>query len=89
MEQIIYLEPDDDILTVRDRLRRAQSKHVVLIVPRGCKAFQRQLDLRLLRRQAAALDLDLALVSDQTELRDMAVEEGLTVFSRLAMGRRD
>jgi hypothetical protein len=88
MEQIIYLEIDDDILTVRDRLRRAQSKNVLLVVPAGCEALQRPLDLRLLRRQAAALDQNVALVSGNATLRDMAQEEGFTVFAGLSMGRR-
>ena len=61
MEQIIYLEVDDDIAIVRDRLRRAQSKHLLLVIPPGCKALTRSLDLRLLRRQAAALGINLEL----------------------------
>ena len=88
MEQIIYLEVDDDILVVRDRLRRAQSKSVLLVVPSGCKALTRQLDLRLLRRQAAALGIGIALVSGSANLRDLAKEEGLAVFSSLSLGRR-
>ena len=88
MEQIIYLEVDDDITIVRDRLRRAQSKSMLLVVPPGCKALERPLDVRLLRRQAAALKLSIALVSGSATLRDMAVEEGITVFARLSMGRR-
>ena len=88
MEQIIYLEVDDDILTVRERLRRAQAKNVLLVVPAGCKALQRVLDFRLLRRQAAALDLDLALITARADVREMAQDEGLVVFSHLAMGRR-
>lgn len=88
VEQIIYLEIDDDILIVRDRLRRVQSKHVLLVVPAGCKALVRPLDFRLLRRQAAALGLSLALISDSATLRDMAVEEGITVLSKLSLGQR-
>jgi hypothetical protein len=87
MEQILYLEVDDDILTVRDRLRRVQAKHVLLVVPAGCKALSRPLDLLLLRRQAAALGLDVALVSGSAALREMAVKEGLAVLSKLSMGR--
>lgn len=88
MEQVIYLEVDDDILVVRDRLRRAQARSVILVVPAGCKALSRPLDLRLLRRQAAALDLRIALVSGSAALRDLASEEDLPVLSSLAMGRR-
>ncbi len=88
MEQVIYLEIDDDITTVRDRLRRAQSKQVLLVVPSKCQALKRQLDLRLLSRQAAALQMDLALVTGNATLRELAIEEGLTVFQKLALGRR-
>ena len=88
MEQIVYLEVDDDILVVRDRLQRAQSRSVIVVVPAGCKALSRPLDLRLLRRQAAALDLRIALVSGSAALRDLASEEGLPVLPSLAMGRR-
>jgi hypothetical protein len=88
MEQILYLEVDDDILTVRERLRRAQARHVLLVVPPGCQALQRDLDFRLLHRQVAALDLNVALVSDDPKLRDMALSEGLAVFSRLSLGKK-
>jgi hypothetical protein len=88
MEQIIYLEIDDDILVVRDRLRRAQSSSVILVVPAGCRALSRSLDLRLLRRQAAALDLRVVLVSGSAAVRDLAKDEGLPVLTSLAAGRR-
>ena len=88
MQQIIYLEIDDDIQAVRDRLRRAQSKQITLMVPAGCKALRRPLDFRLLRRQAAALELEMALVSDSATLRELAQEEGLVVFARLPAAQR-
>jgi hypothetical protein len=88
MEQILYLEVDDDILIVRDRLKRAQAQHVLLVIPQGCKAFTRPLDFRLLRRQAAALKLDVALISGVAKVRDMAIDEGIAIFAKLALGRR-
>ena len=88
MQQIIYLEIDDDIQTVRDRLRRAQSKQLLLVVPAGCKALKRLLDFRLVRRQAAALKMEIALVSDSATLRELAQEEKLVVFSLLSAAQR-
>jgi len=88
MEQILYLEIDDDILTIRDRLRRAQSKKVLLVVPPGCQGLRRELDVKLLRRQAAALELGLAVVTDNPRLCDLALDQGLMVLPRLALGRR-
>lgn len=88
MEQIIYLEIDDDITTIRDRLRRAQSRQVLMVVPSGCQGLRRQLDFRLVSRQAAALQMDLALISGNATLRDLAVAEGVPVFARLSLGRQ-
>lgn len=88
MEQIIYLEIDDDIHIVRDRLRRAQARNVVLVIPPGCRALTRPLDYRLLRRQAAALGLSIVLVSSSAQARDLAKEEGLMVLGSLGLGRR-
>ncbi len=88
MEQIIYLEIDDDITTIRDRLRRAQSKQVLMVVPLRCEGLRRQLDLRLVSRQAAALQMDLALISGDATLRDMAIVEGVPVYAHLSLGRQ-
>jgi hypothetical protein len=46
------------------------------------------LDFRLLSRQAAALHMDLAVITGDATLRELAIEEGLTVFARLSLGRR-
>jgi len=88
MEQIIYLEPDDDMVTVRDRLEWAQTKRVLLVVPPQCKGLTSPLALKLLKRQAAALSLEVALVSRDHRLRELAREQGIPVFSSVRRGQR-
>jgi hypothetical protein len=88
MQQIIYLEVDDDITTIRNRLEWAQAPRVLLVVPRGCPALHQPLDFRLLRRQADALGIEVALVSKASVVQDLAYEHKFSIFSTTKRGQR-
>ncbi len=88
MEQIIYLEVDDNIHTVRDRLRRAQARQVALVVPSACQALRRPLDFKLLSRQAAALQIDLVLIASNPTWYELARQEGFVVLPHAVAGQR-
>lgn len=84
--EAIYLEDDDDIATVRQRLEQTQARRVLLVVPKGCKALARAVDLRLLRRHADALAMEVALVARNRTTQVLAKEAGFAVFSRMPRG---
>jgi hypothetical protein len=88
MQQVIYLEVDDDMPAVRDLLEGAQARKVLLVVPKGCRTFQNSINLRMLRRYAANLALDVALVTRDSRSRRLAKEEGVPTLSSLRQGRR-
>ena len=88
MQQIIYLEVDDDITTIRNRLEWAQAPRVLLVIPRDCPALHHPLDFKLLRRQADALGIEIALVSKDPVIQDLAYEHKFSVFSTAKRGQR-
>ena len=88
MQQIIYLEVDDDITTIRNRLEWAQAPRVLLVIPRGCPALHRPLDFKLLRRQVDALGIEVALVSKDPVVQDLAYEHKFSIFSTTKRGQR-
>jgi hypothetical protein len=88
MQQVIYLEVDDDMPAVRDLLEGAQAKRVLVVVPKGCVTFQNPINLRVLRRHAANLALDIALVTRDSRSRRLAREEGVPVLLSIRQGRR-
>ncbi len=88
MQQVIYLEVEDDMPAVRDLLEGAQAKRVLLVVPKGCRTFQNPINLRLLRRYASHLALDIALVTRDSRSRRLAKEEGVPVLFTVGQGRR-
>ena len=88
MQQIIYLETDDGLPAIRHLLEGAQARQVLLVVPRGCYTLRDVLNLRVLRRYATNLGLDVALVTRDSRTRQLAKDEGIAVVSSVRQGRR-
>ncbi len=88
VEQIIYLEPDEDILSIRDRIETAESKRVLLVVPPYSDALTRRVDVQVLQRRAAQAGLEVALVTGDGLIRALAREVGLPVFESVESGQR-
>ena len=88
MQQVIYLEVEDDLPAVRELLEGAQAKQVLLVVPKGNQVFHNPINLRVLRRYAVNLALQVALVTRDSRTRHMAGEEGVPVLSSIRRGRR-
>lgn len=88
MEQIIYLDPSDDVLTVRDRLNLAEAKRVLLVIPPYSDVLRDRVALRLVQRQARQARLEVALVTRDGEIRREAREIGLPVFGSIEQGQK-
>jgi hypothetical protein len=88
MQQVIYLEVEDDLPAIRELLEGAQAKQVLLVVPKRCQTLQNSINLRVLRRYVANLALDLAIVTRDARTRQLAKEEGVPVLSSISRGRR-
>lgn len=88
MQQVIYLEVEDDLPAIRDLLEGAQAKRVLLVIPNGFRTFREPINLRVLQRYANNLALDVALVTRDSRTRQLAKEEGIAVLSSIRRGRR-
>ncbi len=86
MEQIIELDPQDNIATIRDRLDHAQVSEVQLVVPTGLADLRNKVYLNLLKRKAQDKAIDLVLVVRDPEIRILAKEVGLPVTASVARG---
>jgi hypothetical protein len=84
----VYLETSDTPEAIRERLRSVQGKQVLLVVPRGCLGLDCLVDLKLLGRQAIALDKEVALVTRDRELKELAKRLGFRTFSSVERGQR-
>ncbi len=78
---ILHLEPHDDILSVLDRLTWVKGHQALLIWPEEGCGLETRLDFVRLARQARALNLRLALVTQAPQTTTLAAEVGLPVFA--------
>lgn len=77
MEQVINLEPGEDVASLRARLARLDGDTVVVIILSGAEVLRSPIATRLLRRQAEALGKHLEVVCDDRRTLDTLRSEGI------------
>ena len=88
MEQIIYLEADDDIPIIRDRLEWSQANHVLLVVPHQNRVLRSLVNLKLLDRHARNQSLKVALVTQDPKIIELSREANLVTFGSVEGAQR-
>src|SRR5512137_358495 len=88
MEQIIYLEVDDDIPAIRDRLEWAQADHILLVVPPKNHVLRSLVNLKLLARHARNQSAKVALVTGDPHIIELGGEAHLVAFGSVEGAQR-
>jgi hypothetical protein len=86
--QIIQLEPHDDTISVRDKMGWSQTGRVVLVWPARGRLLDRRLDLVLLLRHSQSLGAQIALVTNDREVRFQAKSLGIPVYRTIRKAQR-
>ncbi|MCL5406996.1 MAG: hypothetical protein M1429_00650 [Patescibacteria group bacterium] len=80
MDEILYLEPDEEITSVIDKIKQSKAARLGLVVPREATLLQSVVNLRLLVKEAANLGKEIALITSDKIGRNLASKVGLPVF---------
>lgn len=84
---IIQLDGHDDVISVRDKMAWSKAPRILLVWPQRGSILERQVDLFLLLRHARSLGAQLGLVTQDQEVRRIALEEGIPVFGSVAQAQ--
>lgn len=84
MNDIIYLEPDAEITSVIDKIKKSQGQGVVLVIPRGGTLAQSIINLKLLMRSAREHSKAIALVTSEKTSMSLAKQLKIDVFSKVS-----
>ena len=82
-KDVVYLEVDDDITTIVDKLDSAKAKIVALVLPKRFATLQSIVNMRLLARSANAADKKIVLVTAEAALLPLAGVAGIHVAKNL------
>jgi hypothetical protein len=86
--QILQLEAHDDVISTRDKMGWGQVARVVLVWPKRERILVRKLDLLLLQRHALKMGAQLALVTNDPDVRFNARQLAIPVFKNLRQVHR-
>jgi len=81
-EERIFIETDDEITDVIDKLEKMEKDIAVLIIPKSALILQSIVNLKLLKRRAGQLNKRLAVVTDSVRGRKLAEKIGLSVYRK-------
>lgn len=84
MDEIIYLEPDEEITSVIDKIKNSKTNSLGLVVPREATILQSVVNLRLLSREAGFLGKDIAIVTTDRIGQNLASQVGLVVYNSIS-----
>lgn len=80
MDEILYLEPDEEITSVIDKLKGLSGDKVALVLPKRAQLAASVVNLKLLKREAARLKKSISLVTQDKVGTSLAGQVGIPVF---------
>jgi hypothetical protein len=70
-KQVLYIAPDEDVTSIRERLAGASTRDVAIVIPPQTR-LRSHVAWRLLQRSAQALGKDISIVSSDSQIRAIA-----------------
>lgn len=77
--KVLYIEIDDEITSVAEKLRETTQEEVTLVIPKGAVLMQSVVNLRLLKRISGKLKKKLAVVAADPTSRNLIARAGLVL----------
>ncbi len=81
--KILYLEIDEEITSVIDRLKKTAETEVHLVVPKEAALLQSIVNLKLLKRQADTLGKEIQIITHDKVGRNLAEQVGIQSVSKI------
>ncbi|HET9850483.1 MAG TPA: hypothetical protein VFP35_02555 [Candidatus Saccharimonadales bacterium] len=79
----IYVDVDDEITSIIDKVEGAKAKIVALVLPKRASALQSIVNMRLLKRSADNADKNVVLITSEAAILPLAGAAGLHVAKDL------
>ncbi len=74
MHQTFYIDIDEEITSIVERIKKAQTKEIIMVVPKRALLIQSIVNLRILKKEADEINLQLIIVT-QDKLGKILIEK--------------
>jgi hypothetical protein len=75
-QELVFLDADDDLGTIRSKLESSSAEEIYLIIPRRSSVLRTPLEFRILARIANEMSSETILVTEDPARRRLAHQEG-------------
>src|SRR6266550_7523685 len=82
-KDVIYVDVDDEITSIIDKIENAEHKVVALVLPKRAASLQSIVNMKLLKRSADTADKNVVLITSEHALLPLAGAAGLHVARNL------
>lgn len=82
-KQVIYVDVDDEITTIIDKMNVSDAKVVALVLPKRASVFQSVVNMKLLKRRAETAKKHIVLITSEAGLMPLAGLAGVHVAPTL------
>lgn len=83
MRKVVYIEIDEEVTAVYDRIKRAKQKDIFLVVPRKAILFQSVVNLRILKSKLEKEKKKLHLITTDRIGIHLAEQAGIPVYHNI------
>lgn len=83
MKKILYIDIDDEITQVYDRMKNLKIRDIYIVVPARAVLFQSVVNLKILKRKAIDLDKNISIITNDRIGIHLANQAGITVYDRI------
>lgn len=87
MDDVIYLDTDEEITSVVDKMQQCMAKRISLVVPREATILQSVVNLKLIKKEADSLGKEIAIVTGDKIAHNLAGQVGLPIYESLKDSR--
>jgi len=78
----IYLEIDEEVTSVIDKIRKTEFTDVILVVPKDASITQSVVNLKLIKRKAEELNKNISLATQDKVARNLASKVGIPTAAK-------
>jgi len=81
-KKIIFIEIDEEITTIFEKLKPLKIKNIYLVVPKRALLFQSIINLKILKRKAEDLHLNVSIITQDLNGISLATRIGIKVYDK-------
>lgn len=83
MHQTFYIDVDEEITSIVEKIRKAQFPEIIMVVPKHALLIQSIVNLKLLRKEADALGMKISIVTQDKLGKLLIAKAGISIQQKL------